>query len=169
MDSNYLLNGGKSFPVLAFCKENGIECTWDFSNSDNTDWTEIFIDNILVMQIQSTTTVKQFIEVIQRIEKDFNDKCSDVEGDDFWFVIDNKKYFDAFIKKYGYLFNNKQRNMKNPKQLELEQQLKELLIKCETLSKSEMDEDVEFLQYVLDELTDIQDNILKFIKNKNIS
>jgi hypothetical protein len=106
MDTNYILNGGKSFPVLVFCEENNIKCTWDFSKSDGAEWTEIFIDDTLVMQFQSTTTVKQFIEAIQRTEKDFNDKCSDTEGDDFWFVIDKKKYFDAFIKKHGHLFKS---------------------------------------------------------------
>jgi hypothetical protein len=98
---------GKDFPIYKFCKEKDIECAWDFSKSDNASWTEIYIDNKLVMQFQNTTTVKQFIEVIQRLKKDFNDKCLDIDGDDFWFVVEKKKYFVEFINEHYQLFEKK--------------------------------------------------------------
>jgi hypothetical protein len=99
-----LLERGKNFEVYKYCKEHDIECSWDFSKADNTSWTDIYIDNKLVMQFQNTTTVNQFIEVVKRMKKDYNDKCIDIEGEDFWFVVERKKYFDKFLEEHNHLF-----------------------------------------------------------------
>jgi hypothetical protein len=99
-----IINSGNSFPVFKFCKDNGIKCSWDFSKKDQTEWTEIYLDDDLFMQIQSTATVEQFIELIQTLKKDFTDKCENIKGEDFWFVVNGKRYFNKFMNLYGHLF-----------------------------------------------------------------
>lgn len=99
-----ILNTGNDFPIYKFCKDNGIQCSWDFSKKDQTMWTEIHINDELLIQIESTATVEQFIKLIQLLKVDYNDKCGSIEGEDFWFVINGKRFFNIFMRKHGHLF-----------------------------------------------------------------
>ncbi len=90
------------FDVFKFCKEKGIECSWDFSKCDNKYWTEVFVDGDMVFQIDASATVQQFIELVEELQSDFKSECKDISGDDFRFVVDkDEKIFRKFVEKHN--------------------------------------------------------------------
>lgn len=104
MDDTKMIETGM---VSKFCKENGIENTWDFNRVDGT-WYEILVDGTMVLQIQNTTTVDQFKTLITMLNDNFRMRAKyDIPGDDFWFAVSSKPTFDKFIKKHGEIFNIK--------------------------------------------------------------
>lgn len=105
MRHDQILENNKNYPVFQFCKNNNINCHWDFSRKDSTAWTEILIEGKIVMQIEHTTTVKQFKAAIKILMKNFNTKdFTQIPGDDFWFVTGTRESFDKFLHKYESLF-----------------------------------------------------------------
>ena len=104
MKHEEILEKDKNYDVYKFCKENNIECSWDFSRRDATSWTEIYIDGDSIFQFEHSTTKKQFFDVVNKLKINFKDKCNDIEGDDFWWVVSGKKLFTKFINKHEGVF-----------------------------------------------------------------
>jgi hypothetical protein len=104
MTQEQLLQKDAPFEVYQFCKENGIECDWDFNDSVG-GWTEIYIGGNRVFQFQDSTTVEQFNEVIKLLSDAFdNEDVKDIKGEDFWFAAESEDAFDKFLIKHGSLF-----------------------------------------------------------------
>lgn len=105
MTHNEILEKDKNFEVYRFCKEHNIECSWDFSKSDNAKWTEVFVDGKMVFQFEHSTTAKQFIEVVNLFTEKYDDEATEkIDGDDFWFVVGDEDTFTKFIDKHGTVF-----------------------------------------------------------------
>jgi len=104
MTNEELLQKDAPFEVYQFCKENGIECDWDFNNHIG-GWTEVYIGDEMVFQFQDSTTVAQFKEVVSLFSEKFkNEEIEDIEGEDFWLVVGSETDFDKFLVKHGSLF-----------------------------------------------------------------
>ena len=94
----------KDYEVYKFCKENKIECSTDFSRRDQTSWTDIYVDGEIVFQFEHSTTKNQLLKVVELLTINFKDRCDEIDGDDFWWVVSNKKIFTKFINKHKAVF-----------------------------------------------------------------
>ncbi len=95
------------FSVFQFCKKNGIKCSWDFNRRDGVEWTEIYLDNDMVFQVDKNCKIEQFIELVLFLNDHWNKKNkSDVSGDDFWFAVTSKIVFNKFFKKHEDVFRH---------------------------------------------------------------
>lgn len=92
-----------AFDVFKFCKEHNIECDWDFDSKSGLEWTEIFLDNKLVFQVDRYSSKRQFIELCLSLNKDFTNDGSSIKGD-FWFAVGERESFMSFFKKHEKVF-----------------------------------------------------------------
>jgi hypothetical protein len=90
--------------IQNFCKRNSIECTWDFSKRDKTEWSEVLYNGELVLQVDSNCTEKQFLELCNYLNDDFTNGGDKVSGNDFWFVTSDEKTFKDFYLHYKNVF-----------------------------------------------------------------
>ena len=88
--------------VFAFCKKNKISVSWDFNRRLGVVWNEIYMDDELLMQIDQGITLKQFLRVIKKLNKDFdsNDFPHKPGEKKFDFTCKDKELFNKFVKKY---------------------------------------------------------------------
>jgi len=94
----------KDSKVFLFCKENGIECGYDWNNSIGK-WTEVYLEEELVMQLDYSTTKEQFIEVVQKLRQQFqSDGIMDLSGEDIWIACEDEELLNQFEEKHHAIF-----------------------------------------------------------------
>lgn len=88
--------------------QNNIQCTWDFDRKNNLEWTEILLDDKLVIQVDKNCKKSQFVDLCLLLNEDFINGGNNVSGKDFWFAIEDELLFKNFFAKYEdvfYFFN----------------------------------------------------------------
>jgi hypothetical protein len=106
MQKLYAMLAEVPFDVFKFCKENDIHCSWDFGIKNNLEWTEILLDDKLVIQIDKNCQRNQFVELCFLLNKDFINGGNSVSGNDFWFAIEDENLFKKFFTKYEDVFRH---------------------------------------------------------------
>lgn len=94
------------YPVYLFCKENNIECSHDFNRAKGISWTEIYLRSKIVMQVDGTSTVDEFIKLCKMIYNYWGED-EDTEYDDgsnIWIAAPDKQIFYRFINRYHEIF-----------------------------------------------------------------
>lgn len=94
-------------PVKTFCKEHGIECSWDRDDQHGA-WNEIFIDGKLLIQITQGITVDQFKIAMKHLSENFYTAHIPDDGIDYTICLPQnsktEKMFNLFFEKHKHAF-----------------------------------------------------------------
>lgn len=106
---NRIFEKDVDYEVYKFCKDNGIECSWDFEGGSGKKYTEIYIDNNLLFQLDYRMTLVQFFQIIKILSNNYEPSDEDLksipDSENIWFVAHEHFYFfNEFMCKYSELF-----------------------------------------------------------------
>jgi len=96
-----------NYHVYIFCKQNGIECSWDFNARLNEYWTEIYFKGKLVMQVDCDCSLGQFIKLVGLIYYDWGREFYDDGFDsEVWIAAKDENLFKSFVEANKHIFLN---------------------------------------------------------------
>lgn len=93
------------YPVYLFCKKHNIECGHDFNRDKGISWTEIYLDQKLVMQVDSGSSVEQFLKLSRMIYAYWENEDYD-DGSDTWIACPEKQLFYRLLNRFHEIFLN---------------------------------------------------------------